>query len=268
MANQEHRVAVVTGAGSGIGKGTAQCLADAGYDIAIWEVRPEAGKATAEELRAKRVRTLSLVCDVSSQESVTAAAAATRAELGVPYVLVNNAGINRPERLEDLALDDWNRVIAVDLTGVFLCMQEVGRAMLELGRGCIVNIASVAAIHPTSYFGAYSPAKAGVVQLTNMAALEWGPRGVRCNAICPGQVRTELSAPAYANPDVAEQRRKVVPLKRIATATEMGSVVAFLASEAASYINGATLVVDGGFSVSLMEHIPRPGPGGTITKTT
>jgi glucose 1-dehydrogenase len=268
MASQERKVAVVTGAGSGIGRGTAQCLAEAGYDIAVWEVRPQAGDAAADELRSMGVRAISIVCDVSSQESVAAAAAATRAELGVPHVLVNNAGINRPARLEDLALEDWDRVIAVDLTGVFICMKEVGRAMLELGRGCIVNIASVAALHPTSYFGAYSPAKAGVVLLTNMAALEWGPRGVRSNALCPGQVRTELSEYAYAIPEVYEQRRNVVPMKRIAAATEMGSVVAFLASDAASYVNGATIVVDGGFSISLMEHIPRTGPGGTITKST
>jgi NAD(P)-dependent dehydrogenase (short-subunit alcohol dehydrogenase family) len=261
------RVAIVTGGGDGIGLGIATSLAAAGYDLALWELREDVGKASAARLAAERdIRAVAIRCDVADQSQVLAATNETVKALGVPEVLVNNAGITRIGRLEDVPLADWQAVIDVNLTGVFLCTQAVGRHLLAAGRGSIINIASVSAGIPQVYRPGYSPTKAGVVALTQVTALEWGPRGVRCNAISPGQVVTSHSAAVYAEPENYELRRLQIPLKRVADPTEMGSVVVFLASEAASYVNGVNLLVDAGLSLTMMGRMPTTGPGGVTVK--
>lgn len=258
------RIAIVTGGGDGIGLGIATSLAGAGYDLAIWEVRDEVGRASAERLAAEHgVRAVALHCDVSKQDQVEAATAATVDALGVPHLLVNNAGITRIGRLEDVSLADWQAVIDVNLTGVFLCTQVVGRHLLAAGQGSIVNVASVSGQLPQVYRPGYSPSKAGVILLTQVTALEWGPRGVRCNAISPGQVWTSHSAAVYQQPELYEARRRQVPLKRIADATEMGDAVVYLASDQASYVNGVNLHVDAGLSLTMMGRMPTTGPDGT-----
>jgi glucose 1-dehydrogenase len=261
------RVAIVTGGGDGIGLGIATQLARAGYDLAIWEVRPEVGGSAAAKLAADHdVRAQAFACDVSQAAQVEAATAATVETLGTPYLLVNNAGITRVGRLEDASPADWQAVLAVNLTGVFLCTQAVGRHMLDAGRGAIVNIVSVSAGIPQVYRPGYSPSKAGVVALTQVTALEWGPRGIRCNAISPGQVWTSHSARVYEQPEMYEARRRQVPLKRIADAAEMGDAVVYLASDQASYVNGVNLHVDAGLSLTMMGRMPTTGPDGETVR--
>jgi NAD(P)-dependent dehydrogenase (short-subunit alcohol dehydrogenase family) len=261
------RVAIITGGGDGIGRGIATQLAKAGYDVAIWEIREEVGATAAEKLAAEHgVKALSFACDVGKKDQVDAATAETVEALGAPYLLVNNAGITKVGRLEDVPLEQWQAVIDVNLTGVFLCTQAIGRHLLAAGRGVIVNIASVSASIPQVYRPGYSPTKAGVVALTQVTALEWGPRGVRCNAISPGQVWTSHSAKVYMDPTMYEERRRQVPLKRIADATEMGDAVVYLASDQASYVNGVNLHVDAGLSLTMMAFMPTTGPDGTTVR--
>lgn len=261
------KVAIVTGGGDGIGYGIATSLAQEGYDLALWDVRAVVGQTAANKLASEHgVRTLAITTDVSKADQVEAAIKATIEGLGTPYLLVNNAGITRIGRMEDVKLADWQAVIDVNLTGVFLCTQAVGRHMLAAREGVIVNIASVSALTPQVYRPAYSPTKAGVVALTQVTALEWGPRGVRCNAVSPGQVWTSHSAAVYEVPEMYEERRRQVPLKRIADATEMGTAIVFLASPAASYVNGINLVVDGGLHLTMQGRMPTMGPDGVVVR--
>jgi glucose 1-dehydrogenase len=261
------KVAIVTGGGDGIGYGIATSLAEAGYDLAVWDVRGEVGQAAADRLAAgHNVRTLAKATDVSRADQVKAAMDATVAGLGPPHLLVNNAGITRIGRMEDADPRDWQAVIDVNLTGAFLCTQAAGRHMLAAGEGVIVNVASVSALTPQSYRPGYSASKAGVVALTQVTAVEWGPRGVRCNAISPGQVWTSHSAAVYEIPEMYDERRRQVPLKRIADAAEMGSAIVFLASPAASYVNGVNLIVDGGLHLTMQGRMLTMGPEGEVVR--
>jgi NAD(P)-dependent dehydrogenase (short-subunit alcohol dehydrogenase family) len=260
------QVAVVTGGADGIGLGIAECLAEAAYDIAVWDIRGDLAEEAAVGIAARGVRAVGLQCDVSQESSVREALVNTRAKLGSPAVLVNNAGSSRRGRLEDVSLEDWQFTIGVNLTGPFLCTREVGRDMLEAGSGAIVNVASISSRIPTVFRGAYSPSKAGLVALTQVTALEWGPRGIRCNAVSPAQVRTRGAEPVYAIPELLEERRRMVPLHRISTPKDIGRAVAFLASDAASYITGTVLEVDGGFTLTTMWNWPSLGADGEIVR--
>src|SRR4051794_5352526 len=161
------KVAIITGGGDGIGFGVATSLAEAGYDLALWDVRADVGSAAASKLAKEHgVKALSVATDVAKADQVEAATQQTVKDLGTPFLLVNNAGITRIGRMEDAKLSDWQAVIDVNLTGVFLCTQSVGRRMLEAREGVIVNIASVSALTPQLYRPGYSASKAGVVALT------------------------------------------------------------------------------------------------------
>jgi len=256
-------VAIVTGASRGIGVGIATELARAGYDVALWARDAESITELAATLtRNHGLRSLAVECDVRDEASVVAATDAVVAALGVPTALVNNAAVSRRHRLEDLSTEDWDDVIGTNLRGPFLCTRTVGRHMLAAGRGAIVNVASVAASVPQPFFGAYSPGKAGLVALTTQTAVEWGGRGVRCNAISPGFVPTAASATVYADPDLRAQRQAMVPVGRLGTPEDMGRAVVFLVSDQASYVNGVNLFVDGGFSRTLIDQVPALGPDG------
>jgi NAD(P)-dependent dehydrogenase (short-subunit alcohol dehydrogenase family) len=253
------RVCVVTGAGGGIGRETAIAFAAAGAKVVVMDRNNESCAETAHEISTQGREVLSAACDVSDPESVAAAARETLATFGRCDVLVNNAGILRPGNMEALSVADWNVMLQVNLTGGFLCSQAFGRNMLERGAGAIVHVSSIAASHPQPFSGAYSPTKAAVTMLSRQIAFEWGPKGVRSNVVSPGLVRTPMSEGFYAAPGVAERREAVVPLRRIATPSDMANVVVFLASDRASYVTGQEIVVDGGFSQTLMSHVPRPG---------
>jgi NAD(P)-dependent dehydrogenase (short-subunit alcohol dehydrogenase family) len=253
------KVCVVTGAAGGIGSAIAKVLGESGARLALLD--REAGKCEdlAQTLGANGIEAFAFACDIGDVKSVEAAAASVEAKLGAADVLVNNAGLLRPGGIEDIALDAWNAMLQVNLTGYMLCSQAFGRAMLRKGAGSIVHVASVAAHHPQTWSGAYSPGKAAVTMLSKQIAAEWGPRGVRSNAVCPGMIRTPLSASFYEQGDVEQRRSAMTASRRIGEPVDIAEVVAFLASPRASYVNGTELVVDGGLECMLMDLVPRPG---------
>jgi glucose 1-dehydrogenase len=253
------RVAVVTGAGSGIGAAIAQGLAEAGAHVALVDRDGAAVERVATQLNASGLRTLAISCDVTDEASVTQAADKVAGKLGPCAVLVNNAGILRAGALETLSIADWNKVLAVNLTAYLICARAFGRDMLAAGHGSIIHIASISALHPQTRSGAYSASKAGILLLSKQLAAEWGPRGVRSNAICPGMIRTPLSAKFYEEPGFEAKRSAVTASRRIGEPVDIANPVVFLASDRSDYINGTEIIVDGGLDCMLMDMVPRPG---------
>jgi NAD(P)-dependent dehydrogenase (short-subunit alcohol dehydrogenase family) len=255
----ESSVCVVTGAAGGIGRAIASTLVDAGARIALLD-RDEAGcHEAAQALSAQGADVLAVVCDISDANSVHHARERVTRAFGAADVLVNNAGLLRSGGIEDIGLDAWNAMLAVNLTGYMLCAQTFGRSMLERGSGSIVHIASIAAHHPQTWSGAYSASKAGISMLSRQIAAEWGPRGVRSNSLCPGMVRTPLSKAFYEQDNIEARRSAMTANRRIGEPQDIADVVAFLASRRAAYVNGAEITVDGGFECMLMDLVPRPG---------
>ena len=257
------RVCVVTGAGSGIGCGIALALAREGGRIAVLDLNAEGTKATVAEIKACGGEAAAFTCDTSDAASVAAAAAQSATALGPCDVLVNNAGILRPGALDVLTLEEWNKVLSVNLTGYFLCAQTFGRQMRDKDDdqrgGALVHIASIAAEHATAMAGAYSVAKAGVEMLSRQLAVEWGPHGIRSNAVHPGLILTPMSQAFYDQPGVTERRSQVVPAGRIGLPEDIAQAVVFLASDRSAYLSGQSLTVDGGFTRMMMGLIPRAG---------
>jgi len=256
------RVCAVTGAASGIGAATARQLAQAGAHVALLD-RDEAGALRlALELAAEHgpqgVRTLAVACDIASERQTLAAAAQVQEVLGDCHALINNAGLLRPGSLDSVSLDDWNAVLSVNLTGYLLCSRAF-LPQLQRTRGALVHVASISASFPQSNSGAYSAGKAGVLLMSRQMAAEWGPLGIRSNAICPGMVRTALSARFYEEPGLEARRAQVTASRRIGEPQDIADVALFLASPRAAYVNGAELAVDGGMSSMLMDMVPRPG---------
>jgi NAD(P)-dependent dehydrogenase (short-subunit alcohol dehydrogenase family) len=244
------KVAIVTGGGTGIGRQMAQGLAEAGADVVLCARKPERCEQAAEELRALGVRSLGLRCDVREPAEVDAVVERTRVELGRIDVLVNNAGTSWGAPAEDYPLEGWQKVIDVNLTGVFLCSQAAGRVMIDQQAGKIVNIASVAAFGgaPPELMNAvgYSASKGGVVSFTSDLATKWARHGITVNAIAPGwfpsdmnKVLLEAQGDAYL---------EHIPLRRFGGPDDLKGAVVFLASRASDYVTGQTLVVDGGQS--------------------
>ncbi|NIF51275.1 SDR family oxidoreductase [Burkholderia sp. Ax-1724] len=255
----EGRVCVVSGAAGGIGGAIAQVLAGAGARLALLDRDDEKCRALAQTLNASGVDALALTCDIGDIDSVRGAVTAVETAYGAADVLVNNAGLLRPGGIEEIGLDVWNAMLRVNLTGYMLCSQQFGHGMLKRGSGAIVHVASVAAHHPQTYSGAYSAGKAGVTLLSKQIAAEWGPRGIRSNAVCPGMIRTPLSATFYEQGDIERRRSAMTASRRIGEPNDIADVVAFLASTRAAYVNGAEITVDGGLESMLMDLVPRPG---------
>ena len=253
------RVCVVTGAGSGIGAATARGLAAVGAQVALLDRNLDAARTVAGEIVAGSGQAIALECDVANAASIAAAAATVRARLGPCDVLVNNAGLLRAGGLESVSIDDWNAVLAVNLTGYLLCSREFGRDMLNAGHGSIIHVASISALHPQTSSGAYSASKAGVLLMSRQLAAEWGPRGVRSNAICPGMIRTALSAKFYEEPGFEAKRAAVTASRRVGAPIDIANPAIFLDSDRSAYMNGAELLVDGGLGCMLMDMVPRPG---------
>jgi NAD(P)-dependent dehydrogenase (short-subunit alcohol dehydrogenase family) len=216
-------VAVVTGAGSGIGRAVAAALAAEGARLALLDRNGDTLDATAASIRQAGGECHTYLCDVSNETELAAAARTALAALGPAEILVNNAGMIRPGSLADLSLADWNAVLGVNLTGFFLCACEFGAQMREAGRGSIVNMASIASTFAAPFTGAYSVSKAGVAMLSRQLAVEWGPDGVRSNAVYPGMILTEFSQSMYERPGVLEARSAAIPSRRIGQPGDIGS---------------------------------------------
>ena len=253
------RVCVVTGGGGGIGRAVASSLARAGAQVAAIDLDERGLEATRAELRELGRGHIVTRCDTSSIDSVAAASETIEKALGPCGVLVNTAAILRPGALDTLSLAEWNGVLAVNLTGYFLCAQAFGRQMRQLGRGSLVHIASIAGSNAQGQSGAYSVSKAGVIMLSRQLASEWGPQGIRSNVVSPGMVITPMSQAFYDTAGVTERRSAVVPMRRVGMPQDMADAILFLASDRASYVNGDEITVDGGYVNMLMNLVPRPG---------
>jgi NAD(P)-dependent dehydrogenase (short-subunit alcohol dehydrogenase family) len=253
------RVAVVTGGGGGIGRATAVSFAKAGAKVAIIDRDEKGLEATRSELQALGAEPVVAACDTTNADSVAAAAEMIEKSQGSCSILVNTAAILRAGGLDTLSVAEWNTVLSVNLTGYFLCAQTFGRQMRKSGRGSIVHIASIAASNAQGHSGAYSVSKAGVVMLSRQIASEWGPSGIRSNVVSPGMVITPMSQSFYDTPGVTERRTAVVPTRRIGMPQDIADAVLYLASDRSSYVNGDEIIVDGGFTRTIMNLVPRPG---------
>lgn len=244
---EREEVAVVTGAARGIGRRVALVLAEEGFRIAANDLKEPTD--TVEELRSAGAKVLSLPGDVADEASVRGMSGAVMGEFGRVDVLVNNAGISFITPAEETTLDGWNRTLAVNLTGPFLMCREFGKVMLARGSGSIVNVSSVAGLLGIGDRAAYNASKHGLVGLTRTLAAEWGGRGVRVNAVCPGWVKTEMDeedqgAGGYTDADIEGR----TPMGRFARPEDIARAVAFLADpDWSGYVNGHTLSVDGGW---------------------
>jgi NAD(P)-dependent dehydrogenase (short-subunit alcohol dehydrogenase family) len=246
----EGRVALVTGASGGIGRAIAVALATEGADVVGMARNVERLEATAVDVEALGHKALVTPCDVTDGDAVTEAVRSAEEALGPIDILVNNAGGARfMAPLLDVHERGWDKSIALNLKSPYLVARAVARGMVDRGRGSIVNIASYAGLRGLRSLSFYSASKAGLLMLTKAMAKEWGPFGVRVNAVAPGFVDTDAWDNYRDNPEMTSTMAKEdIPLGRWATAEEIARPVVFLVSDAASYITGETLVVDGGMT--------------------
>jgi len=247
------KVAIVTGAGSGIGKATAALFAAEGAKVIVVDWNKDTGEETAATLRQAGGQSLYCYADVSQREDVERMVNTALDHYARLDVLVNNAAIAAMARLVDTTEETWDRVQSVNLKGVFLGCKYAIPAMIRSGGGTIINIASILGFVGDPDWAAYCAAKSGVIGLTKVAALTYGPQGIRVNCICPGDVETPLREWEFSqSPDPDRSRREIsskYPLRRLASPQEIAECVVFLASEASSFITGSSMVVDGGLTV-------------------
>lgn len=245
------RVAIVTGGSRGLGEEMAEGLAEAGASLMLCARREQWLTPTLDAFRSRGFRVEGLVCDVSEATQVQAVVDKTIAAFGKIDILINNAGIAWAAEPEDMPLDKWQKVIETNLTGTFLFSQAAGKHMLQRRSGCIINVASIAGMIgsvSTSHWAGYAASKAGIVGLTRELAATWGRSNIRVNAIAPGYFHSRLADPAIVHAE--PQIKATSPIPRVGDAGELKGVAVFLASDAASYITGQTIVVDGGRTIA------------------
>lgn len=240
---------VITGGAKGIGYSTAQAFARQGARVALLDMDAGALDAAVAALAAEGAQAMAVQASVTDADAVERAFAQVADTWGGIDVLVNNAGISANKPTLEVTVDEWRRAVDINLTGVFLCAQAAGRRMVPAGSGSIINLASMYGVVAAPDRAAYCATKGAVVLLTETLAVEWGPAGVRVNALAPGYVETDLvrdlAARGRLDPERLKQR---TPLRRMAQPAEMADLAVFLASRQAAYITGHTLVADGGWS--------------------
>jgi len=255
MPNLNDRVVLLTGGATGIGQAIALDMAAAGATVAIGDTNAEGGQATAGEIRGAGGRASFRACDVADPEQVSALVDGAVADFGRLDVLVNDAGISGgSRRLHELDIDAWDRTIAVNLRGTFLCARAAIPHLLRSQHGAMINIASTYGITGAPLAPSYCASKGGIVSLTRQLAVDYSPEGLRVNAICPGYIDTDMGGHRAALPtaerEAAQARREanaaLQPIGRQAQAVEVARVATFLASDDASFMTGAIVTVDGG----------------------
>jgi gluconate 5-dehydrogenase len=243
------KVAVVTGSSRGIGRGLAVALAEQGADLVVTSRSRGDCDDTAETVRALGRRALVMCSDVTDLASIEELARAAEAEFGRIDILVNNAGTAFMKPAEELTEQDWDRVMDVDLKGVFLCSITFGKRMIPRSSGKIINVASILGLVGDRMLLPYCVAKGGVVQMTRALAVEWAKYNIQVNAICPGYVMTAMNERTLTtNQGVYDHIIGKTPMRRLGTIDELVGAAVFLASDASSYVTGQTLVVDGGWT--------------------
>ena len=249
MMTMQGKVAMVTGASTGIGRAAALAFARDGVQLALGDVDVERGAATVAEVAALGCEAIFLRADVSDGVSVADLVRGTVDRFGRLDFAFNNAGIEGSQApTADCTIENWNRTIAVNLTGVFLCMREEIPRMLEHGGGVIVNNSSVAGLVGFAGIPAYTASKHGILGLTKTAALEYATLGIRVNAVCPGVIQTEMITRfTHGDAEAASQLLQTEPVGRLGTPNEIADAVIWLCSERASFVTGQAIAVDGGF---------------------
>jgi NAD(P)-dependent dehydrogenase (short-subunit alcohol dehydrogenase family) len=251
--NFEGKVALVTGASSGIGRATAEQFARAGARVAVSDVAVEGGEETVRRITQEGGEATFVRCDVSNGARVQELIRQTLVTYGHLDMAVNNAGIEGTLAATDqMSEESWNRVLSINLTGVWLCMKYELEPMLRQGGGAIVNMASILGVVGFASAGAYVAAKHGVIGITQTAALEYAERGIRVNAICPAFIETPMvmdrGLGARTHPEVYQQVAALHPVKRLGTPGEVAGAVLWLCSDAASFVTGDAVLVDGGYT--------------------
>jgi NAD(P)-dependent dehydrogenase (short-subunit alcohol dehydrogenase family) len=248
MTPSPPKVALVTGAARGIGLATAQKFLSEGWRVALLDIEGELLK-TAIAALASPERTLALCCDVSDARAVASAVEQIGRRLGRLDALVNNAGVAVFAPLLETSDDDWNRILAVNLSGPFICAKAAAPLLREGGGGAIVNITSISAVRASTLRSAYGTSKAGLAHLTKQLAVELAALGIRVNGVAPGPVDTAM-AKAVHTPAIRADYHDAIPLNRYGLEQELAEAIFFLSSERASYITGQILAVDGGFDAA------------------
>jgi NAD(P)-dependent dehydrogenase (short-subunit alcohol dehydrogenase family) len=246
------QVAIVTGTSRGLGQYFAQALARAGADLVLTSRKRETLAPFEAEINALGRRAVSLELDVRDQKSIEQMAADAEAAFGQIHILVNNAGCNVRKPALEVTWEDWNQVLETNLRGTFFVAQAVARRMIAKGYGRIVNIGSVTSVFGYAGLAPYGASRGGVRQLTMSLADDWGKHGVTVNCLAPGWFKTEQNKVLYENAEWVEYLTDRIPAKRPGQPHDLDGAVVFLASEASRYVNGQTLLVDGGISVGSM----------------
>lgn len=250
-ARVDNQIAIVTGSGSGIGQAAAWALAKNGADVVITELPHliERAESTAAAIaQATGRRTLVQPLDVTNLESIRALVSRTVEHFGRVDILINSAGVNRTRPSLEVTEEDWDFVLDVNLKGLFFCCQAAARAMIQHGRGKIVNLASINGVVGYYKRAAYCSSKAGVVNLTRVLAIEWAPYHINVNAVGPTYIETPLTVPTLSDPATRADILARTPLGRIGKVEDVAGAIVFLASPAADLITGHTLLVDGGWT--------------------
>jgi NAD(P)-dependent dehydrogenase (short-subunit alcohol dehydrogenase family) len=249
MGVLDHKIAIVTGAATGIGRATALALAHAGAHVVVSDVDAERGEKVAQEVANVGVQSMFAPADVSYRVDVEHLVARTVTQFGHLDCAVNNAGIEGQQaRTHECTFENWDRTLAVNLTGVFACMHAEIPRMLDAGGGAIVNVSSVAGLVGFEAIPAYTASKHGVIGLTKTAALEYATQGIRVNAVCPGVIATEMVTRfTDDDPAAAAQMVAMEPIGRLGTAEEIADTIVWLCSDQASFVTGQAIAIDGGF---------------------
>lgn len=251
--NRPGSVAVVTGAARGLGRAIADALARRGYRPALLDVLPGVRETAAQLAHAAGVDALGLSADVTDEDQVRTALDRVRNDLGAPTVLVNAAGVTSGASALGCSVSEWRRILDINVTGTFIVCQQFARQLMAARRsGSIVNISSMSAsvVNVPQTQAAYNTSKAAVTMLTKSLAVEWLPNGIRVNAIAPGYFASDMTRDfAKAHPDMENEWLRRTPAGRMGRPEELGDLVAYLVSDAASYVVGACLAIDGGYSI-------------------